>query len=91
MTKMIDKELNMVAGGNVIETSTDSYLLYGAGYMSDMYTEGDLIFNWVEDSAKVDEGWSRVGVTCVSSFVDFNKYYKDGKQISRGEAIKMLG
>ncbi len=91
MTKLMDKELNMVAGGNIIETSTDSYLLYNAGYMSDMYTEGDLIFNWVEDSADVDEGWRRVGVTCVTSFADFNKYYKDGKQISRGEAVRMLG
>lgn len=87
----MEKELNMVAGGNIIETSTDSYFLYDAGYMSDMYTEGDLLFNWVEDSAKVDQFWSRAGVTCVSSFAYFNEYFKDGKQISRGEALKLLG
>ncbi len=90
MTKLMDKELNMVTGGNIIETSTDSYLLCGAGYMSDMYTEGDLIFNWVEASSEIDEGWRKAGITCVSSFADFNEYYKDGKQISRGEALKML-
>ncbi len=86
----MDKELNMVAGGNIFETSTDSYLLNSAGYMSEVYTEGDLIFNWVEDSAKVDQGWSKVGVTSVTSIPYFNKYYKDGKQISRGEALQML-
>ncbi len=52
MTKLMNEELNMLAGGNVFETSTDSYLLYNAGYMSDMFTEADLIFNWVEYSAK---------------------------------------
>lgn len=90
MTKVMEKELNMVTGGNIIETSTDSYLLYDAGYMSEMYTEGDLAFNWVEDSAKVDEGWSKVGVTCVSNIAYFNEYYKDGKKISRGDAIALL-
>ena len=90
MTKQIDKELNMVAGGNIFETSTDSYLLYSAGYMSDMYTEADLIFNWVEDSAKVDGGWSRAGVTCVSQIASSNEYYYGGKQISRGEAMGKL-
>ena len=65
-------------------------MLCAAGYMSDMYTEGDLLFNWVEDSAEVDGGWRRAGITCVSNFAAFNEYYKDGKQISRGEAIKML-
>ena len=90
MTRIIDKELNMVAGGNIIETSTDSFLLYNAGYMCDMYTEGDLIFNWVDYSADVDEGWRNVGVTCVTSFAYSNEYYKDGKKISRGEALKML-
>ena len=52
----MDKELNMVAGGNIIETSTDSYILYNAGYMNEVFTEGDLVFNWAEDSAKVDAG-----------------------------------
>ena len=86
----MDKELNMVAGGNIIETSTDSYILYNAGYMKEMFTEGDLMFNWAEDSAKVDAGWYKAGVTCVTSVLDFNKYFKDGKEISRGEAIRLL-
>ncbi len=90
MTELMNKELNMVAGGNIIETSTDSYLLYGTGHMSDIYTEGDLIFNWAEDSAKVDAGWRDAGITCVSNPISFNAYFKDGKQISRGDAIRML-
>ena len=90
MTKLMNEELNMVAGGNIFETSTDSYLLYNAGYMSDMYTEADLIFNWVKYSADVDAGWSKAGVTCVSKVAYGNEYYYDGKKISRGEAMSKL-
>ena len=53
----------MVAGGNIIETSTDSIMLCNAGYMREMYTEGELLFNWLEGSAAVDAGWEKAGVT----------------------------
>ena len=91
MTKMIDKELNMVNGGSMEDVMEDSAGLYRKGFLDEEYGNGELIFHWVKDSAKVDAAWAKaLGITCVSKPFASNQYFKDGKEIPRSLAYYML-
>ena len=86
---MSDEELDNVSGGNVGQTVADSQLLYEHGLVNEYHGKTHTFFNWKSASAEVDAGWAKAGITCVTKFGFFresNKYFKDGKEITRDEA-----
>ena len=91
MTKITEKELNMVAGGTFGETAFDSEALHFKGYMDEEFSSWDMMFHWLTYSAKVDEGWAKAGITSVTRPFSANKYFKDGKEISEDMAWYMIG
>ncbi|MBR2734109.1 MAG: hypothetical protein IKD80_07690 [Selenomonadaceae bacterium] len=82
---MSDEELSMVAGGSKSQTENDSKLLYEHGLLNNWFYIG-LCSDWIEKSAKVDAGWAKAGITCVTKPSADNLYFLNGKQISRDEA-----
>ena len=91
MLKIREEELNMITGGDLLETEEDSAALRAAGYMEHEYSVGHLMFNWISDSAQVDAGWKKAGITSVTKPFGANRYYKDGKEISEDLALFMIG
>ena len=45
---------------------------------------------WKSDSAAVDAGWAKAGITCVTKPAGDNLYFKDGKEMTRNEALDYL-
>ena len=83
-------QLDLVNGGSVVEVYCDSEILHAAGYMDYSVSKCDTLFFWGKTSAKVDEGWAKAGITCVSSYSDDNKYFYQGRQISCDEARSIV-
>ena len=84
-------DLELVSGGSVQETADDTQYLYDAGLMSERLYPIDFMFwNWTENSAKVDAGWARAGITCVTKYIGINEYYYQGRQITQNEARTMI-
>jgi hypothetical protein len=79
---LTDEELEKVAGGNVVKTALDSVLLYAYGLVDDYHGEFHTTFNWKSDSAIVDDGWRKAGITCVTNPLDTNQYFINGKELS---------
>ena len=91
LEKLSDEELEGVAGGNFGETRVDSKILYNHGLMDTSYTGLEVMFSWVSVSSKVDAAWAKIGITCVTKpWLSSNQYFKDGKEITRDEAIKYV-
>ena len=74
LKKLNDEQLEQVAGGNRFETLCDSKFLYDYGLVSDWHGEFHVTFNWISDSAEIDDGWKKAGIISVTSFVNPNKY-----------------
>lgn len=91
MEKIMENRLNMVTGGSFDETSIDSQALYFKGFMDEQFDVSDLVFHWLSESAKVDAGWAKAGITCVTCPFYSNRYYIKNKRISRDTAMKMIG
>ena len=91
MLEIKEEELNMVTGGTLIETAEDSHALYQRGCMNEEYNVIDLMFDWVELSKRVDEGWRNAGIISVTSPLGDNKYKMNGKEISRKQALQAIG
>ena len=91
MLAIREDELNRISGGDMFETDVDCYALYLKGYMSKYYDVYDLMFDWVELSKRVDNGWGRAGVVCVSKPFKSNEYIMNGKEITRDEALHHIG
>ena len=87
MKALKNEVLNMVAGGTIGETCGDSVCLAEKGCMKEAFNQFDLIINWAEDSHQVDEGWHRAGITSVTHPFTPNHYFKNGKEITRRNAI----
>jgi len=87
LQKLSDEELDQVAGGTIGETAGDSQILYDHGLMDNHYGSIPVMFYWKSKSAEVDAGWAKAGITCVTVPMGANKYFKDGKEISRREAF----
>ena len=85
--KLTDEELDNVAGGTVGQTVVDSDLLYDYGLVDDYHGNTHTFFHWKSDSAVVDGGWAKAGITCVTKFDKNNKYFMDGKEITHDEAV----
>lgn len=79
---MSDVELDHVAGGNVSTTAADSHFLYKHGLMDTWHWDLTVFGNWIKYSAEVDDGWSNAGITCVTSFVEANRYFAGQKEIT---------
>ena len=86
---MSDDELNQVAGGTINQTVMDSQFLYDYGLVDDWHGNFHTAFHWLSDSAAVDAGWAKAGITCVTKVdsLSSNLYFKDGKEITHVEAI----
>ena len=91
MTKIMEEKLNTVTGGNMIETAADSQALYEKRLMNEEYNVVDLMFEWNKLSRRVDEGWFNAGIVSVTSPFGKNKYRRYGKEISRDQALKIIG
>lgn len=90
LEQLTDDELEQVAGGTIGQTAGDSKFLYDYGLMDRHYGTIPVMFYWKSKSAEVDEGWSKAGITCVTAPFADNKYFLNGKEISRGEAYDIL-
>ena len=91
LEKLSDEELDNVAGSSLAETARDSKILYDHGLMDDYsYSDFSIIGIWLKRSAQVDAGWAKAGITSVTKPFGGNKYFKDGKEISRDDAIKIV-
>ena len=84
---MSDEELDQVAGGNVGQTVVDSRLLYDYGLVDDWHGDFHMTFHWKSDSAAVDAGWSKAGITCVTKAWGDNQYFMGGKEITHVQAV----
>ena len=91
MKKIMENKLNSVTGGDFGETAFDSQALQFKGYMDEEFSGLDMIFHWLTNSAKVDEGWAKAGITCVTCPFDSNRYYLNGKRISQDDAMHHIG
>lgn len=91
MLAIREDELNRITGGDMFDTDADCYALYLKGYMREYYDVFDLMFDWVELSKRVDNGWGRAGVVCVSKPFKSNEYIRNGKEITRKEALQHIG
>ena len=68
------------------ETAEDSQLLNYRRVCPDRWGQVYTIWNWEKVSNTVDESWRKVGVQCVSDYFHDNKYYINGKEVSRSKA-----
>ena len=84
---MSDEELEKIAGGTFEETAEDSQLLYKHGLLDNWYDPISLTLRWITFSKEVDKGWAKAGITCCTSPCGANKYWRNGKQISREDAL----
>ena len=46
-----------------------------------------ILLSWNSESAAVDAGWAKAGITCVTKPTSDNLYFIGGKEISHDEAI----
>ena len=91
MLKIMENELNTVTGGTIFGTASDSQALYSKNLMNEEYNFIDLLFDWVELSKRVDEGWLNAGIISVSNPTGSNRYLKNHKEITRKEALQSIG
>ena len=90
MKELRNEKLNMVVGGSVLETAGDSEALYEAGYIKEPYNVYQMAIGWLKFSDDVDTAWKRAGIRSVTKYFKDNQYYKDGKEISRQEALSRI-
>ena len=82
-------QLGKVSGGNEVDTQNDSYKLHKLGLLDEYYGSFDLTFSWASCTAKIEEAWAKIGITCVTDFICANQYYYEGKKITRKEAVEI--
>ena len=92
LEKLSDEQLEQVAGGTIPQTVEDSKFLYKHGLVDDWHGVIGMTFRWGTFSKEVDDGWSKAGITCVTTPnpLKDNLYFKDGKPISRTEAYNIV-
>ena len=91
MTAIREEELNMVNGGSINEVVMDSKELCEKGYLSESYNEAEVILGWFYCASRVSKSWSIAGVGCDPCFICPNKYYYNGWEISREQALSHIG
>ena len=83
-----DEELDQVAGGHYKEVAADSRFLNDLAGLTDRYGKFKGFIYYSSIAEEVTKGWSKVGISVKTSSSRSNKYYKDGDEISREEALK---
>ena len=73
------------------ELIENSRVLYKLGLSDREYSDLETVFEWLECAAKVDEAYKKAGITFVSKFSKWNKYYYRGKEITCFEAQRIAG
>ena len=71
------------------ELIENSRVLYKLGLSDREYSDLETVFEWLECAAKVDEAYKKAGITFVSKFSKWNKYYYRGKEITCSEAQRI--
>lgn len=85
---MSQEELENVAGGTYNQTAADSRFLHDLNGSTDGYSAGSAFFIHSKISREVTAAWSKLGISVDTSWgCPDNKYYLDGKEITRREAI----
>ena len=91
MTNAIEKmnveELDIVTGGNIGKTASDSRFFHDLGCTDLEFDTTHLTFHWDSGSSLIRYLWSTVGITCDTSVALSNEYYYKGKEISRMQAL----
>ena len=87
LEQLSDEELDNVTGGTIRQTADDSKFLYKYGLMGTWYSTLSAAFDWTKCSIKVDNGWARAGITCVTKPHQDNQYFLNGKEITYGQAV----
>ncbi|MBO4450590.1 MAG: hypothetical protein J5777_08380 [Clostridiales bacterium] len=82
-------ELDSISGGTSGQTRSDSKLLHKLGIIDEDFNDFELLFKWESSSAKVDSGWAKLGITCVTCYDFDNQYFYKGKPISWNKAQEM--
>ena len=82
-------DLNEIAGGLSGEVVLDSIYLKKLGLLYDTVSDVYTLFHWGEATSFVEDGWAKVGITFVTSYLDCNYYYYQGEMISRNAALKI--
>lgn len=84
---MSDDELEKVAGGTYKEVAGDSRFLNDLANLTDRYGATRTFFQYSSISDEVVQGWSKAGIALSPSFSGDNKYFLNGNQISREDAM----
>lgn len=82
-------KLSKILDGTYAELVENSKVLFKLGLIDKVYGDDDTISDWFECCEKVDEAYRRVGVTFVSKFAKWNKYFYKGREITRKEAQRV--
>ena len=88
LEKMSDEELENVAGGTYKETAADSRFLNDLAGLCDRFGSTRAFFDTNKVAEEAKSGWGKVGIEFYFRPGVGNKYYLDGKRISRNEAIR---
>ena len=90
-TKLSDEEMDMVNGGYFFETLYDAKALYSKGKLGEKLDISDFVWHWISSSEKVDNAWGSMGIHVITKPTGDNVYSYKGRQITRDEALAMLG
>ena len=87
--KLSDEELDQVAGGaDWQEIAADSRFLNDLAGLCDRFGSTRAFFDTNKVAEEAKSGWGKVGIEFYFRPGVGNKYYLDGKRISRNEAIR---
>jgi len=92
LEQLSDEELESVAGGTYNNTAADTRVLNQLGYNIEPKTALELFWipSFNSSANKVAEIFSGLGISVDQSWgAVSNRYYKDGKEISRAEAFRI--
>lgn len=85
---MSDDELDQVAGGTYNEVAADSRFLNDLAGLTDRYGAAKTFFDYASISEEVIQAWSKVGISVSTGWRVSNRYFKNGVEMSREDALK---
>ena len=85
---MSDDELAQVAGGTYNQVAADSRFLNDLAGLTDRYGAFNAFFSYASIAEEIIKAWSKVGITACTDWGGSNKYFKNGDEISREDALK---
>ena len=88
LEQLTDEELENVAGGTYNETAADSRFLNDLAGLTDRYGATRAFFEDAKISKEVTAAWNKIGIGVDTSWGGSNKYFKDGQEITRKQAVQ---